>query len=197
MIEIAAAERSRVLGEIKKVRAEIHEEVREIFRGFVLVAYDSIVDKTPQWTGHAAAQWNIGVNHIDLSKSERFLEENLAVSAAIRDPQSGLGLLRPAKQVGDMEAIREAKSRQAGKAEKITLENVIYISNNVEAALRGSYASKLEENPNNFLRPENDGGHMILKTLEWYNTRLAKVDLVAQHSLRMVRLGDNGVMETL
>lgn len=196
MFDISAAERTRVLSDIANVRAEIRQEVLDIFKGFVIVAYDSIVDKTPQWTGHATAQWNIGVGHLDMSKNNRFLAENMAVSDAIRS-KSGLEELAPAKQRGDPAAVAEAKRGQAGKIRQITLDKVIYISNNVEAALRGSYASKLEENPNNYLRRENDGGHMILKTMEWFNTRLATVDIVAQHSLRMVKLSGSGIMETL
>lgn len=196
MLVITPEERTRVLAEIDKCRAEIHQEVLEIFRGFVMVAYDSVLDKTPQWTGHAAAQWNIGRNILDVSQSYTFAEENLRVSEEIRD-RSGAGGLPAAKQVRHPEAIAEAKNRQAGTVEQIKLGDMIYISNNVESLLTEAYAAKLEENPNNYLRPENEGGHMVLKTLEWFNTRLAVVDPVAQISLRMVKLSDSGVMDTL
>jgi len=197
LVSITAPERSRVLKELAAIRDGLHEELHEVFRGYVLAAYDSVLDKTPQWTGHAAAQWNIGVNHVDVSKSTLFLEENLRVSEVIRSATGDLYQLTPAKQVGDPAAIAEAKRRQGGKVDKITLEDVIFISNNVEAALKGSYASKLEENPNNYLRPENDNGHMVAKTLEAFHSRLAVVDEATRKRLRLVRLYDSGIMETL
>lgn len=196
MFDISSTERTRVLSEISRVRTEIHQEVLDIFRGFVLVAYDSVLDKTPQWTGHAAAQWNIGVHSLDVSKSNVFLAENIAVSEAIRS-KSRLDKLAPAKQKGDVAAINEAKGRQTGDVERMQLKDMIYISNSVEAALRGSYASKLEENPNNYLRDVNLPGQMIMRTLHWFNSRLAVIDETAQLHLKMVKLSDSGVMEII
>lgn len=199
MFSISLVERTRFRAELAKVKAEIAQEVEDIFRGFVTVAYISVVENTPQWTGHATAQWNIGRNYMDVSGSTRYAEENLAVSERIRSNEgldAGGALHAAAKQMGDPEAVAEAKQRQEDVVMQIKLADLIYISNNVESLLNESYASKLEENPNNYLRQENDGGHMIVKTMGWFNSRLAAIDPVARLQLRTVRLSASGIMET-
>ena len=194
MFSISPAERSRFLSELAKAREALHEEVEDIFRGFVTIAYINVVENTPQWTGHATAQWNIGRNHIDVSRSHLFLKESLGVSkAVIGDSDEKYA---PTKQVGHPDAIVEAKSRQEGIVEQIKLDDIIFISNNVESLLTGAYATKLEANPNNYLRPENEGGHMVAKTVDWFNSRLAVIDPVARIQLRTVKLSASGIMET-
>ena len=200
MFKIDPAELRVALSQLREIKVELNAEVTDIYRGFVAVAYDSVLEETPQWTGHAAAQWNIGIEHIDMSTSNLYAEENLAVSKHIRagvpmDDDSG-DFLSSAKAAGDPAAIEEAKHRQGSNLEEILLTDVIYISNNVENMLNEAYASKLEENPNNYLREVNEPGHMIARTVEWFNSRLAVIDMASRARLRVARLSDSGIMES-
>ncbi len=193
MFTISAKEASRVRGQLRELRLALNQEITDIYQGFITIAYDSVVDKTPQWTGHATAQWNIGINQIDVSRSHKYLKDNLAVSQSVesrREPAQ-----TPTKAAGHPEAIEEAKSRQTGFVQQIKLDDMVFISNNVESLLTGAYATKLEANPNDYLRPENDPGHMVARTLEWYNSRLAVIDKASRAKLRLVRLSDSGIME--
>lgn len=196
MFGITLAERKRASSELQKIRAKMDIEVLEIFRGFVTVAYINVVENTPQWTGHATAQWNIGVNFMDMSYSSLYEVQNAELSAEVRREGERGGLHSVAKQVGDLEAITEAKQRQTGEIEQVQLNSIIFISNNVESLLKESYASKLEENPNRYLRDVNEGGHMVARTIEWFNSRLALVDPVARVQLAKVRLSASGIMES-
>ena len=196
MFSIATAESARVLRELKKAREQINREILEIYRGFVTIAYISVVENTPQWTGHATAQWNIGINSVDnISASGLYAALNMRISEEIRSKRAS-GFASPAKKKGDPEAVNEAKKRQATKVKQIDLDDIVFISNNVENLLNEVYASKLEENPNNYLRPENDGGHMVAKTIGWFNSRLALIDPVSNIRLRKVTLAASDIMET-
>lgn len=195
MFTVGPTERSRVKAELKRIKEAMHQEVLDVFRGFVVVAYDSVVDKTPQWTGHATAQWNIGINYIDVSRSHLYLKENLAVEKAVtRESDKEY---EPTKSAGDPEAIAEAKQRQTGIVEQIKLDDIIFISNNVESLLTGAYATKLEANPNNYLRDVNEPGHMVARTVEWFNSRVAMLDPATRLKFKMARLSDSGIMETM
>jgi len=193
MVSITPADRATFRSDLSKARASLEVELEDIYKGFVVVAYNMILDETPQWTGHAAAQWNIGRNHIDVSRSHRYLKDRLSVSQSARDKTTGDTAL---KHKGDMEAIDEAKRRQSGAVSQIKLADVIFISNNVEDLLTGGYAQKLEENPNSYLREANDPGHMVMRTVEWFNSRLLVLSEADQKKLRLVKLSDSGLMET-
>ena len=196
MFVINPTERSKAKAELQKIRAAVNQEVLDIFRGFVVVAYDSVVDKTPQWTGHAAAQWNIGINHVDMSTSSLYAIQNLTVSEGVRDRNRVNGLPQ-AKSKGDPAAIAEAKRRQTGNVEQIKLDDIIFISNNVESLLNEAYADKLERNPNSYLREVNEPGHMVARTVEWFNSRVAILDPSMRARFKMAKLSDSGIMETM
>ena len=192
MFSISSVERARVKFELKKIRAVYYKEVLDVFHGFVTVAYNIVVDETPQWTGHATAQWNIGINHLDVSRSHLYLKENLAVSRSVKGDSSKEFV--SSKKKGDPEAVAEAKRRQTGIVEQIKLADMIFISNNVEGLLTGSYAAKLEANPNSYLRSVNDPGHMVFRTIEWFNARMNLLDPAIRAKIKKVKLSDSGLM---
>jgi len=194
MFKVDPVEKERFLAALKKRQTEINKEVLDVFKGFVTVAYSMVVDETPQWTGHAAAQWNIGINHIDVARSHLFLKDHLAMSRAVKGKYDGP--IEP-KRKGHSAAVEEAKRRQSGFIQQIRLADIIFISNNVEDLLTGAYARKLEENPNNYLRDENgpDPGHMIAKTLGWFNSRVAVLTPAERLKFKVAKLSDTGFME--
>ena len=196
MFFIAPDDQAAALSAVRRKRAQIHEELTQVYQGYVKAAYIAVVEHTPQWTGHAAAQWNIGINHLDVSRSHLFLKDNLTMSR-IMEGEDTKGAERPeAKKAGHIDAVDEAKRRQAGVPEQIRLGDIVLISNSVESLLTGGYATKLEANPNNYLRPENEGGHMVQKTVEWFTVRLKRLTPAQQAKFRLLKLSDSKIMET-
>ncbi len=193
MFSVSTKDRTKFLEALKATKKEINDEALEVYKGFVRVAYSIVVDETPQWTGHAAAQWNIGVSYLDVTRSHLYLKDHLEMSKAVRDRRPGP--IGPKKK-GHHDAVDEAKRRQAGQVEQIKLDDIIFISNNVEDLLTGAYAQKLEENPNNYLRLKNQPGHMVARTIGWFNSRVALLTPADIKKFRIAKLSDTGVMET-
>jgi len=196
---VSAAERLRFKSAVKKAKAELRKEVTDVFKGYVTVAFNMLVDETPQWTGNAAAQWNIGVNRLDMSTSSLFVEDKSEISDLFSSDKrvSEAGFSKDPKYKAHPTAVNEAKDRNSEKVSQIALDKVIFLSNNAEDVLEGAYADKLEENTNNYLRRVNRPGHMVMRTISWFNSRMAMLNETQQRQLAMAKLSDSGVMEML
>jgi hypothetical protein len=89
-----------------------------IFREFVWQVFCEILEQTPQWSGKAVANWNIGVGAPDYSWDENVGE---------KVDSFALNVL----QKGDNEWIEYAKFRNAGKLKEIKRREKVFITNSV------------------------------------------------------------------
>ena len=126
-----------------------------VVRGLSITVFGILLDETPQWSGNAVANWNFGVGTPDLSVNHKFKDKLDKEAIPISALAEGAG----AK--GDLEAINDAIQRNAGRELEITANSTVYLTNNAENLSGASYIEMLELNPNNFLRPENEPGHMM------------------------------------
>ena len=196
---VSAAEKLKFKDAVKVAKAALRKEVTDVFKGYVTVAFNMLVDETPQWTGHAATQWNIGVNKLDMSVSSLFAEDRAAVSSIFNSGEkvSDITLLKQPKWKAHSAAVNEARERNSDKVLQVALDKVIFLSNNAIDPIEGGYAELLEENPNNYLRRVNRPGHMIMRTVSWFNSRLVMLNEAQQRQLAMAKLSGSGVMEML
>ena len=150
---------------IKKLDAAIdkmEQESNEIFRGFVTATYHRILTETPQWSGNAVSNWNVSLNGPDWSVTH-------ALKKAAAPDRSARALRAhkwdtpygPAVSKGDprgiMMSVRRAKPTLAG----ITIKYRVHLCNAAEDLDNSVYIQYLEDNPNSFLRPVNQPGHMV------------------------------------
>lgn len=96
----------------------VREAPINAFREIVWVTFCRILEETPQFSGKAVANWNIGVGAPDFSY----------------DPHVGdkVGLHDLAHQRGDNEWIEYAKFRNAPKVKQISRDLKVFICNGVE-----------------------------------------------------------------
>lgn len=198
---VSADEKRRFKDAIKEAKAELRQEVTDVFKGYVTVAFNMLVDETPQWTGYAATQWNIGVNRVDMSISSLFAEDRAEVSNLFSGnfKVSDQKLRKPPKEKKHPAAVNEARERNSDKILQIALDKTIFLSNNVidTGKVKEAYAQKMEENIGNYLRRVNRPGHMVMRTEDWFNSRMAMLSEAQQKQLAIAKLSDSGVMEML
>lgn len=148
----------------KQIDAEIAamgEMLDGVARGIAVTAYGVVLEETPQWSGNAAANWNFSLGSPDESVDHTFkhdLEHSTAPHA--------LRYSMEAKSKGDPEAIQYAVQKNAGKESNVSFGSPVYITNNATNLSGESYIHMLELNPNNFLRPENEPGHMTFTAMD-------------------------------
>ncbi len=162
---ITEAEKARFLKALNVEMARIRSEVTDVYKGFVIAVFHKLAMETPQWSGNAAANWNVGKDSIDYS-----VNYTLKLAAA-PDRSARMGLLHewdtpygPAGTKGDTRAVMMAVARARPTMTSITLENKFYLSNSAKNLEHESYIQYLEENPNGFLREVNEPGHMVERT---------------------------------
>ena len=139
----------------------VENESVEVLRGIAVEAFFKVANETPQWTGNAASNWNLSVGSPDFSVSTELLSQY--------SDSEDFGAMFGAefvggdiKQKGDPEAVSMAVSYNAGRQYQIkSLDLPVYITNSAEGLNGEAYLQMLEENPGNFLRPENNPGHMV------------------------------------
>jgi hypothetical protein len=192
---VSAAEKLRFKAALKKAKAELRKEVTDVFKGYVIVAFNMLVDETPQWTGYATAQWNIGVNRLDMSTSSLFAEDRAEIAGLFNSDQkvSDITFSKKPKYKSHSAAVNEARERNSDKVLQISLDKVIFLSNNAVDPIEGAYAQMLEKNPNNYLRRVNRPGHMVTRTVGWFNSRMVILNEAQQRQLAVVKLSDSGI----
>ena len=191
---IKPEDKNKFLQDFKKALAAINQEVVEVYRGYVLNALHAVVRETPQWSGGAASNWNL-----DWGAPTYRVDTDLKSSAAVDRVGSLLGL--NVKDKRDKRAWEIAFSRAVGTVNGLSalvLEPrgafklpTIFI-NNAAKELDGTlYIQHLEENPNNYLRKENEPGHMVYYAVQSMNG-LGPGGAINGYvgPLRRIRLGD-------
>lgn len=169
---------------IKKFEAELDKTVEEVYRGWSVMLFGRILRTTPQWTGNAASNWayNVGSPSYDTSQ--------VIIMEAERAEEQGVPI-KP-KKMGHPEAISMARSANTGKEKTVKLTGkdnlpTIYISNASKSLTGKSYITYLESNPNNFLRAENEPGHMVARASDFYGNR-GKISVSDQRMYRGARI---------
>lgn len=178
---------------LRKALAEINTEVVEVYRGYALNALHAIVRETPQWSGGAASNWNFDFGQptyrmdTDLKDADASLPWHMA-GMNLRDKDDKraweISFARAAVGVSGLTALASTP-RGALKLPHI------YINNAAKDLDGSSYIQHLEENPGDYLRKENEPGHMVQYTVQ--NIRgLGSRGVINQYAgpLRSIRLGD-------
>jgi hypothetical protein len=149
--------------------------------------------ETPQWSGNAASNWKLSVGAPDTTISTELLQANLPaanrVSRADQGAYYGYGFGPPLYTAGDPYAMQVAVGRNQGRDTLIKLGSQVYISNSSTSLSGKAYIDMLEANPNNFLRAENQPGHMVERTA----LKMSKLDFRGErdfYELVSLRLGD-------
>ena len=160
MIKLVEAE--KFFYELDRNMAELEVHVIEQFSTFCYGAFNYLLHQTPQWTGNAAANWNVNIGSPDTSQHVDLLAEAKRGSEKIRSYDVLPG---GPFQKGHDQAMSMAKARNNGTFRHITLKNDVYLSNSSRTLYGASYIEYLESNLGNFLRPENNPGHMVANTI--------------------------------
>lgn len=166
---------------LDKKFAQINERVNRVYRGYCVIAFNHLVNNTPQWSGSAAASWNFSLGAPDLTP-DRLMAESY-------ESWKRPGVFEPRFDAHDVPAIARAKERNQGRDAQVRLGVDVFISNGSRGVSNEAYASMLENNPGGYLRPENEGGQMILKTRGMLGGSYGTITKAGAHKLRSVRLG--------
>jgi hypothetical protein len=167
------------------------KELADVFRGFAVAVFHRVAINTPQWSGNAASNWNFSVGKVDTSVIYDLKEGNKLSARAAGGPKRKWSTYgAPVAQAGDPRAIQVAVSRNQGRdAEVKGLSTSVYLTNSAQDLGRKGYMNFLEENPEGFLRPENEPGHMVARTAALAGS-LGELTPDQVYSLRSLKFGD-------
>lgn len=126
----------------------------QVFRGYVTAVFHRLVMETPQFSGNAVANWNVSVGSPDFSVNLGWKHDY--------DPSADGPRFSKGATAAAMDAVFSSGDILSGS---FSLGSTYYISNAAENLKGQKYIAFLEENPNNFLRPENNPGHMVERTV--------------------------------
>lgn len=183
---LAAAQQLEIYGQ------RLGEVCEEIYRGLCIDMFHSVVMNTPQWTGNAASNWNLGVGHRDTTYDVTLKASNQSERASQSKTRnaSRTRFGSPVAEKGDTRAADIAVSRNAGREQAITLTSTVFITNYSKSLSGETYIKKLEDNANDFLRPVNRPGHMVEITeakVQLLMGRLSEPEII---TLRNLKLGN-------
>lgn len=126
---------------VAAAKARLSGTVTKKYQQFVTKVFTDLVEHTPQWSGHLAANWNVNLTHD-------------AAPAVV--PWKTSEYSEPVHQMGDPEAVSFALGRAKGQISKIRWNTKVSFVNPVD------YAAEVEANPQ-LLRPVNlVGGQVVL-----------------------------------
>ena len=166
MLEIIGAE--KFFADLDKAVIELEAYVVDQYRTFCYGVFYHLVSETPQWTGNAAANWNVSTGSPDTESSDWVLQlaEENPESEAHKYPVMPGGPFRK----GHEQAVAMALAANDTVFPGILLTDKVFLANSAENLKGESYIFHLETNPSNFLRPENDGGGMVRRTVETFES---------------------------
>lgn len=147
--------------------AELEKYAAEQFQTFCYGVFEYLLYQTPQWTGNAASNWNVSLDAPDETVHHALLEEaQMSGESVGKFPIIPGGPFAKGHELG----IGLATQRNAHIFDSITLKNDVYMANSATNLDGKSYMQHLEENPGDFLRPENEPGHMVANAITTFNT---------------------------
>lgn len=108
----------------------------ESYRDLIWKIYRRLLSKTPQWTGHAAANWNMGFGHPDNEIHDNSLRDEYDRSGDDGyDRYNTAAVSFTARQRGNMRAINKAIKRYGGEKgpwrKLVTRDTKVYFTNPV------------------------------------------------------------------
>ena len=153
------------------------------FQMFCYGVFEYVLYQTPQWTGNAAANWNVSTG----SPDERIPADLLDLAQYNTDKSGKFATLPggPFKK-GDRQAVDIAIGRNYAEFDRITLKDEVFLANSSESLSGKSYIMHLEQNPGNFLRAENEPGHMVSRAIATYSS------LRVEHDFKQLSLPFGG-----
>lgn len=182
MFMIKPAEADRFSKALDMALLDMTNECIQVYRGLAIAVFNYVAWETPQWTGNAASNWNFKAGAPDLSVDSTLKAGQLPV-----DRLMGINALKK----GNPAAVQRAASRNEGRQYEVTLGVPTCISNNAQELDGASYASYLEENPNNYLRDENEPGAMVSRGIAKAGARFALISPANAQALKSVTFGDS------
>jgi len=153
MINFNPAELSKFCDGLDSFLEAAHLEAANVYKGFTVAVYHRLLVTTPQWSGNAVSNWNYSMGTPDHSV-------NTSMLSKYEQSHKVAHLAGPIHDMGDQEGIMMSIQRNTGKAKGITL-GPVHITNASVNMAGDAYIEMLEKNPNNFLRQENEPGHMV------------------------------------
>lgn len=157
----------------------VEEQFVADYRGLIWETLRELVLTTPQWSGHAAANWNIGIDEPDLAvHSHEFKMEA---------EQAGPNFL--ARQVGDMDPWMAVDARYGGGAvlKNIRRRSRVFFTNSVVGTEQWGSGAEIEY----LARLQNPAWHSRLRVVNLpYET--AQEVIVKMDSLWRLHTGHSG-----
>lgn len=142
----------QVVSQIEAWEAEVYESTRRAVMGVSIKMLHHVVEKSAQYSGDFAANWNIQRNSVDTHFEPSVLvQRSKSWDGTLRH---GMGPAFQPKIMGDPAAKTYALSANAGRLNGFQLGEDLWISNS--AAHDEPYAWKIEEGSIKF-RPGNRG----------------------------------------
>ena len=143
--------RTQLMHDIEVAMAKIEEAPIAAFRKVVLQVLTRILYQTPQYSGRAVANWNVGINAPDLS-----VDQNMGDDLN----QSKSGHTTPTRQKGDKKWIAESLERAKYVIRRIKRGDIVYITNSIRGdphnrfgdAATSAYLAELQDHSTWFKR---------------------------------------------
>lgn len=159
--------------------AALEDELTRVAQGLTVVAWDSLLDKTPQFYGRMVASWNYSIGQPDFT--DRSHQAWAAHSAQTdRGPFAGLAKGHPV-------AIAIANANNIGRDSRFNLGDTVYFSNGVNHG-EGPYSQAVEDGDVN-LRAVNRPGRPAARTFDWLSQNYADVSAGQAKTLATKKLG--------
>jgi len=156
--------------EMDKLQAHVEDQ----FRTFCYGVFHHVVNTTPQWTGNAAANWNVSTGSPDTGMHIEWLAEAEEGGEKLR----GFPIFPGGPfQRGHEAAVKMAEEHNAPVFKQILLTDTVYVSNSATNLDGESYIMRLEQNPDDFLRPENKPGEMVKSAILTFDSLNVEWDL--------------------
>ena len=168
----------------EKAFDELEAELEAAARGITVLAWDSILARTPQYTGAMAASWTYSIgNPIEIDRSHAINEEEIGAREI-----NGRWVTSSPKGKGDFEAIEVSNVFNIGNDSAFRLGDVVYIANGVDGD-DGPYSAGVEDGSIQ-LRAVNLPGAPIARTLDMIEARFATdMSDADARQLKQLRIG--------
>lgn len=172
--------------------AKVTKHINDVYRGLAISLFNYAAWETPQWTGSAAANWNIQVGAPSSETTMELKRSNVSIRGMMTsDRQRSRNKYgTPVTQKGDPRAVAVAVRRNSGKLAAVHMSIPIYITNAAKDFTGEAYIKMLEANPNSYLRPVNEPGHMVARGVAKASARFARITPGQEIALKTLKLGD-------
>jgi len=168
--------RMKVASDIKLAMDRIEEAPVALYRKVVWEIFTRIVNETPQFTGRAVANWNLGINSPDLSFDPNMGDEHDTTASGRIRSDSG-------RHKGDQKWAVEATQRAKNVLRRIRRGDKVYITN----ATRGDSFGRGDQSSAAYLADRQNPANWAKRLREVnkpYETALESAIFVAEGLLK-------------